>query len=76
MINIIKKYILSSRIKRAAELAKTLTDADRKKRLVLLVAGVPKVYTKQELKRLLLTKHFKKGTTIQDLERVAIIIIG
>lgn len=76
MINIIKEYILSSRIKKATELAKTLTGADRKKRLVLMVAGVPKVYTKQELKRLLLTKHFKKGTTIQDLERVAITIIG
>lgn len=44
--------------------------------MVLMVAGVPKVYSKQELKSLIQRHTFKKGTTIQDLERRAIIVTG
>lgn len=70
----IKNIILSHRIKKAVKMANTLSKADGRKRLVLLVAGIPKIFTKQELKIRLHTRMFKKGTTISDLEKMAIVI--
>ncbi len=74
IIRFIEEKRLTNRIKRAVDLAQALSSVDHRKRLVLIVAGVPKVFTKQELQRLLLTRTFKKGTTIQDLEQKALII--
>ena len=51
-----------------------MTQASRRKYIVLLVAGVPKVYAKQDLKRMIAQHKFRKGVTIQDLERKAILI--
>lgn len=51
MKQFIKDFILNYRIKRAIRLADELSKASRRKYLVLLVAGVPKVFSKQELKR-------------------------
>ncbi|MFR9574286.1 MAG: hypothetical protein SNG79_01340 [Rikenellaceae bacterium] len=69
-----KQRELTKQIRKAVEMATLLSNADHRKRLVLMVAGLPKVYTKQELKRLLLTNTFKRGTTIQGLEKMAITI--
>lgn len=55
-------------------MAKELSQASKRKYLVLLVAGVPKVYSKQELKKMIVQHRFRKGTTIQDLEKRAILI--
>lgn len=55
-------------------MADELSKASRRKYLVLLVAGVPKVYSKQELKTMIRSRKFRKGTTIQDLEKKAILI--
>lgn len=74
MIKLFKEIILSYRIKRAIKMAKELAEASKRKYIVLMVASVPKVYSKQELKSLIARRIFKKGTTIQDLEKRAILI--
>ena len=74
MRQFIKDIILNFRIRRAIRLAKELSQASKRKYLVLLVAGVPKVYSKQELKKMIVQHRFRKGTTIQDLEKRAILI--
>lgn len=76
MKQFIKDFILNYRIRRAIRLADELSRASRRKYLVLLVAGVPKVYSKQELKTMIRSRKFRKGTTIQDLEKKAILITG
>lgn len=76
MKQFIKDFILNYRIKRAIRLADELSKASRQKYLVLLVAGVPKVFSKQELKKMIAQRKFRKGTTIQDLEKRAILITG
>jgi hypothetical protein len=74
MKQFIKDIILNYRIRRAIKLADELSKASRRKYIVLLVAGVPKVYSKQDLKRMIAQRKFRKGTTIQDLEKKAILI--
>lgn len=76
MKQFIKDFILNYRIKRAIRLADELSKASRRKYLVLLVAGVPKVFSKQELKKMIAQRKFRKGTTMQDLEKRAILITG
>ena len=76
MKQFIKDFILNYRSKRAIRLADELSKASRRKYLVLLVAGVPKVFSKQELKKMIAQRKFRKGTTIQDLEKRAILITG
>ena len=76
MKQFIKDFNLNYRIKRAIRLADELSKASRRKYLVLLVAGVPKVFSKQELKKMIAQRKFRKGTTIQDLEKRAILITG
>lgn len=74
MIKLFKEIILNYRVKRAVKMAKELSEVSKRKYIVLMVAGVPKVYSKQELKSLIARRVFKKGTTIRDLERRAILI--
>nr|DAO49722.1 MAG TPA: hypothetical protein [Caudoviricetes sp.] len=76
MIQFIKDMILNYRIRRAIRLARELSEVSKRKYLVLLVAGVPKVFSKQELKKMIAQRKFRKGTTIQDLEKRAILITG
>lgn len=76
MIKLFKEIILNYRVKRAVKMAKELSEVSKRKYIVLMVAGVPKVYSKQDLKNLIQRRVFKKGTTIQDLEKRAIIITG
>lgn len=76
MRQFIKDLILSYRIKRAIRLAEELSRASKRRYLVLMVAGIPKVYSKQELKTMIRSRKFRKGTTIQDLEKKAILITG
>lgn len=74
MKQFIKNLILNYRVRRAVRLAAELSQVSKRRYLVLMVAGVPKVYSKQELKAMIRRHKFIKGTTIQDLERKAILI--
>ena len=76
MKQFIKDFILGYRIKRAIRLAEELSRVSKRRYLVLMVAGIPKVYSKQELKKMITQRKFRKGTTIQDLEKKAILITG
>lgn len=76
MKQFIKDLILNYRIKRAVRLAEELSRVSKRRYLVLMVAGIPKVYSKQDLKRMIAQRKFRKGTTIQDLEKKAILITG
>lgn len=76
MKQFIKDLILGYRIKRAIRLAEELSRVSKRWYLVLMVAGIPKVYSKQELKKMIAQRKFRKGTTIQDLEKKAILITG
>lgn len=76
MKQFIKDLILGYRIKRAIRLAEELSRVSKRRYLVLMVAGIPKVYSKQELKKMIAQRKFHKGTTIQDLEKKAILITG
>lgn len=76
MKQFIKDLILSYRIKRAIRLAEELSRVSKRRYLALMVAGIPKVYSKQELKKMIIQRKFRKGTTIQDLEKKAILITG
>lgn len=76
MKQFIKDLILSYRIKRAIRLAEELSRVSKRRYLVLMVAGIPKVYSKQGLKKMITQRKFRKGTTIQDLEKKAILITG
>lgn len=76
MKQFIKDMILNYRIRRAIRLARELSEVSKRKYLVLLVAGVPKVFSKQELKKMIAQRRFRRGITIQDLEKRAILITG
>ena len=76
MKQFIKDLILGYRIKRAIRLAEELSRVSKRRYLVLMVAGIPKVYSKQELKKMIAQRKFRKGTTIQDMEKKAILITG
>lgn len=74
MIQFIKDMILNYKIRRAIRLAGELSKVEKRKYMVLMVAGVPKIYSKQELKRWIAMRKFRRGTTIRDLEKRAILI--
>lgn len=74
IVQFVKDLVLTYRVKRALSLAQKLSETNKRKYLVLMVAGVPKVYSKQELKMLIRRRKFVNGTTIQDLEKKAIAV--
>lgn len=74
MIQFIKDMILNYKIRRAIRLAGELSKVEKRKYMVLMMAGVPKIYSKQELKRWIAMRKFRRGTTIRDLEKRAILI--
>lgn len=70
MKQFIKDFILNYRIKRAIRLADELSKASRRKYLVLLVAGVPKVFSKQELKKMIAQRKFRRVRLFKTLKNV------
>ena len=64
MKQFIKDLILSYRIKRAIRLAEELSRVSKRRYLVLMVAGIPKVYSKQELKKILTSVAVQTGADI------------
>lgn len=74
MKQLIKNMILNYRVRRAVRLAEELSKASKRKYLVIMVAGVPRVYSKRELKTMIARRKFRKDTSIQDLEKRAILI--
>lgn len=74
MIKYIKRIILKIKVRNAIKEAQMLSNADGKRYLVIMYKGEPRVLAKQYLKKLLRMGKFKKGTTIQNIEKDAIIV--
>lgn len=67
----IKKWIFNLRLKSAIKQAKRDSKLFDKRMMVIEWCGKPEVFEKQKLKRLISMGFFKKGTTIQQLEKMA-----
>lgn len=74
MIKAIKDYIRGRKVNKAIEQACKLREQSGKKYLVIMLKGEPRVFSKEYLKLLIRLKRFKKGTYIQDLEKIALFI--
>jgi hypothetical protein len=72
MIKKIKHLIFRRRVAKAINKANKLKKQYKFKYLVLIVKGRPRVFAKFQLKHLIRTRYFQKGTTIQQLEKLAI----
>lgn len=70
----VRKQFFNIQLKMAVRQAKSYSSLFDKKYMVVLLFGTPKAVSKQQLKRLLIQRMFKKGTTIQDIEKRAFYI--
>lgn len=60
-------WLLERKVRRANRLAKE----ENRKYIVTMMWGRPKLFTKQTLKEAVKRRQFKKGVTIQDIEKNA-----
>jgi len=74
MCQFIKDCIFAWRYKRAVRKAKKLASLFGMKYYVVAINGKIKVAPKQAFKELIRTRRFRKGVTIQDIERRALFI--
>jgi hypothetical protein len=72
LIKSIRKRKYSKLVTEAIEKANYFRNKTGYKCLVLVIKGKPTVVTKKELKDRIKKNEFKKGTTIQDLEKIAL----
>lgn len=74
MFKTIKKYYAAWRYKRAVRKAKELAGLFGMKYYVINLGGSLKVVPKKAIKELIRRKRFRKGTTVEDIERHALFI--
>lgn len=74
MLNRIKKYYLAWRYKRAVRKAKELAGTFGIKYYVINLNGSLKVVPKQAIKELIKRKRFRKGVTVDDIEKHALFV--
>ncbi len=74
MFNTIKKYFLAWRYKRAVRKAKELASIFGMKYYVISINGTLKVVPKQTIKELVKRKRFRKGVTVDDIEKHALFV--
>ncbi len=74
MFKTIKKYYAAWRFKRAVRKAKKLADLFGMKYYVINLNGSLKVVPKQTIKELIKRKRFRKGVTIDDIEKCALFV--
>lgn len=74
MIELIKRILFAWRFKRAVRKADTMHRLQRMKFLVILLNGKLLVVSKQDCRRLIRLRYFKKGTRIEDIEKRALYI--
>lgn len=74
MIKYIKKLIFAWKYKRAVKEAITLAGATGLKYYVVYMNGGLKVAPKKTFKELVAKHRFNKGTTIQDIEKMALFV--
>ena len=74
MFNAIKRYYAAWQYKRAVRKAKKLADLFGMRYYVINLGGSLKVVPKQTVKELVRRKRFRKGVTLDDIERCALFI--
>lgn len=74
MIQFIKRLIFSCKYKRAVKEANKLARLTGLKYFVVYMNGGLKVAPKKTFKELIAKKRFRRGTTIQDIEKSALFI--
>ncbi|SEF48162.1 hypothetical protein SAMN05216354_0616 [Xylanibacter ruminicola] len=72
MIELIKRLIFAWQFKQAVRKADRMRRLTRMKYLVLMLNGKLKVVAKQDCRRLIRQRYFKKGTRIEDIEKRAL----
>ncbi len=74
MIQYIKRLIFAWKYKRAIRKAKKLAELTGLRYFVIYLNGGLKVVPKKTIKELIQKRRFKKGTTIEDIEKRALFI--
>lgn len=74
MIKYIKRKLLERRVVKLIDKANQRQKLTGYKYMVIMWEGKPVIVKKQEIKRMIANGYFRKGTTIQELERNAIYI--
>ena len=74
MFNSIKKYYNAWRYRRAVRKAKELAGIFGMKYYVINLNGSLKVVPKQAIKELIRRKRFRKGVTVDDIEKLALFV--
>lgn len=74
MFQTIRKLIWGSRFRRKVKEANQLAELFRMRYFVIMMNGSLKVVPKKTLKELIARGRFKRGTTIQDIEKRALYI--
>lgn len=74
MFKTIKKYYHAWRFRRAVRKAKKLAGLFGMKYYVINLNGSLKVVPKQTIKELVRRKRFRKGVTVEDIERLALFV--
>ena len=74
LIKLIKDCIWAVRYKKAVRKAKRLSVLFNMTYFVILYRGKLEVIPKKNLKRLISQRKFKRGTTIRDIENIALYI--
>ena len=74
MIEIIKRLIFAFQFKRAVKRAKENRELTGLKQYVISINGKLHVVSKKAMKDMIARRRFRKGTTIQDIERHALFV--
>lgn len=74
LYKLIKDCIWAGRYKRAVRKAKKLSALFNMTYFVILYRGKLEVIPKKNIKRLISQRKFKRGTTVQDIEKIALYV--
>lgn len=74
MIELIKRIIFAWRYKRAVRKAKQLAELTGLRYWVIYLNGGMKVVPKKAIKELVKNRRFRKGVTVDDIEKRALFI--
>ncbi len=74
MIQLIKDIIFGWRYKRAVKKALKVQSLTGRKQFVIMYNGKPVVVSKRKIRSLVSTHYFRKGVTVQDIEKRALFV--
>ena len=74
MIQLIKDIIFGWRYKRAVKKAVKVEHITGRKQFVIMYDGKPVVVSKKKIRNLVATRYFRKGITVQEIEKRALFV--